>query len=220
MANGVVAGDRLRRQSQWSPILRFFLAKPNLFEPTMRQAFFANATQSKGINMIIAKQSPSLVSPKALLQVTKHLDIAPRRKILRTVSTHNFVVQDELEKARRGYKEYQSTRRRDAIYGYLSEVFATVRRWKQQDNVKTKVDRVLRATGNCIRIRSQEPFAVVILCSSDPRTVDIKTRSKWSRALRYAEQFKPEAESLAKFMKRLGGINALMDSQTQPRRNV
>src|ERR1700730_1135728 len=100
--------------------------------------FLPKPPKSKRINMIIPKQSPLLVSPKALLQVTKHLGIAPRHKILRTVSTRNYVVQDELDKARRAWKQYQSTRRRDAIYDYLSEVFTTVGRWKQQDNVKTK----------------------------------------------------------------------------------
>jgi hypothetical protein len=136
----------------------------------MRQAFFAKATQSKGINMIIPKQPPLLVSPKALLQVTKHLDIAPRRKILRTVSTRNSVAQDELDKARRAWKEYQSTRRRDAIYDYLSEVFITVRLWKQQDDFKTKVHQALKATGRRITIRNGEPFGVVIFCTSNADT--------------------------------------------------
>ncbi len=63
--------------------------------------------------MIIAKQLPSVESPHRLLQVTKHLGIPPQRKILRT-STRNFVVQDELDKARRAWKEYQSTQRREA----------------------------------------------------------------------------------------------------------
>lgn len=161
--------------------------------------------------MIIPKQSPLLESPKSLLKVTKLLDIPPRRKILRTVSTRNFVVQDELEKARRAWKEYQSTRRRDAIYDYLSEVFTTVRRWKGQDKVKTKAHQALRVIGNCTGIRNHEPYAVVILCSSDPRKVDTKTRSKWSRALRYAEQFKPEAESLTNFVKSRNGINDCAD---------
>jgi len=161
--------------------------------------------------MIIAKLSPLLVSPKALLEVTKHLDVAPRRKILRTVSTRNYVVQDELDKARRAWKEYQSTRRRDAIYDYLLEVFTTVRLWKQQNNVKTKVHQVLRAIGNCAGIRNQDPYAIVILCSSDSCTVDIKTRSKWSRVLRYAERSMPDAESLAKFIKSRGGINECAD---------
>jgi hypothetical protein len=174
----------------------------------MRLAFFAKATQSKGINMIIAKQSPLLGSPKALLQVTKHLDIAPRRKILPTVSTRNSVAQDELDKARRAWKEYQSTRRRDAIYDYLSEVFTTVRRWKQQDNVKTKVHQALKAARHRITIRNREPFGVVVFCTSD---ADTKTRSKWSRTLRFAERSIPDAENLAKFIKRLRGINECAD---------
>jgi hypothetical protein len=186
------------------------MAKPNLFEPTMRQAFFAKATQSKGINMIISKLSPLLVSPKALLEVTKHLDVAPRRKSLRTVSTRNYVVQDELEKARRAWTKFDSSRRRCAIYPYLSEVFATVRRWKQQDCVDTKIHQALKSTGHRNAIRKHEPFSVAIFCSSDPRKVDAKTRSKWSRALRFTEQFKPEAVSLAKFIQSRGGINELL----------
>jgi hypothetical protein len=33
-----------------------------------------------------------------------------------------------------------------------------------------------------------EPFAVVIRCTSAPDKVDGKTRSKWSRALRYTQR--------------------------------
>jgi hypothetical protein len=188
-----------------------FLAKPNFFTPTIWQAFFAKATQSKGINMIIAKQSPLVVSPKALLQVTRHLDTAPQRKILRTVSTRNFVVQDELDKARRAFDEFQSSRRRTAIYKYLSEVFAVVRRWKEQDCVKIRVRQALRAKGNRKAIRNQEPFAIAIFCTSDFRAVDAKTRSKWSRVLRVVdEQFNPESESLTCFIKSRGGINNVL----------
>ena len=130
--------------------------------------------------MINAKQSPLLPSPKALLQVTKYLDIPPRRKILRTISTGS----SELDKAKAAFNEYRSTRRRDAIYTYLSEMFAVVRRWKEQNCLKSKTHKALRAMGNRNAIRKQDPFATVIFCTSDSRFVDIKTRSKWSRALR------------------------------------
>ena len=33
-----------------------------------------------------------------------------------------------------------------------------------------------------------EPFALVIRCTSAPDKVDGKTRSKWSRALRYTQR--------------------------------
>ena len=96
---------------------------------------------------------------------------------------------------------------RDAIYPYLSEVFKAVRRWKEQDRIDTKTQQALKEAVGGNKVRNREPFGVVIFCSSDPCKVDTKTKSKWTRALRYAEHFKPEADSLAKFMKRRGGIN-------------
>jgi hypothetical protein len=128
-------------------------------------------------------------------------------------------VEDDLAEGLAAWKNYQSTRKRDAVYVYLTTVFQIVARWKEQRRAKAKSHQALKAMGHRTTIRSLEPFSVVIFCTADPLIVDAKTRSKWSRALRYAEQFKPEAESLAKFTKRMGGINALIDSQTQPRRN-
>jgi hypothetical protein len=61
--------------------------------------------------------------------------------------------------------------------------------------------------GRANRVRNLEPFAVVILCTSDPHKLDPKTRSKLSRVLRYADKFKPDTERLAEFVKRHGGIN-------------
>jgi hypothetical protein len=37
--------------------------------------------------------------------------------------------------------------------------------------------------------------------------VDKRTRSKWSRVLRYAAEYKTNAEPLAAFVQRKGGIN-------------
>jgi hypothetical protein len=45
-----------------------------------------------------------------------------------------------------------------------------------------------------------EPFAAIILCASDPEKVDKRTRSKWSRVLRYAIEYKPSCEPLAAFI--------------------
>jgi hypothetical protein len=166
------------------------------------------------MNMINAKQFPLLPSPKVLLQVTKHLSAPPQRRILRTTSSTRSIAQDELDKAKAAFNEYRSTRRRDAIYKYLSEVFAVVRRWKEQNCLKIKTHKALRAMGNRNAIRKQDPFATVIFCTSDSRFVDIKTRSKWSRALRVVdEQLNPKVDSLASFIKNRGGINnVLLDS--------
>jgi hypothetical protein len=47
----------------------------------------------------------------------------------------------------------------------------------------------------------------MIRCTADPARADKRTRSKWSRALRYAKMEKDDKESLAEFIKRKGGIN-------------
>ena len=54
---------------------------------------------------------------------------------------------------------------------------------------------------------TDEPFAAVILCTADRQKVDKRTRSKWSRVLRYAAEYKSIAEPLAAFVQRKGGIN-------------
>jgi hypothetical protein len=48
---------------------------------------------------------------------------------------------------------------------------------------------------------------MVILCTADRQKVDKRTRSKWSRVLRYAAEYKPYSEALDQFIKRKGGIN-------------
>jgi hypothetical protein len=45
-----------------------------------------------------------------------------------------------------------------------------------------------------------EPFAAIY--TSDPAKVDKRTRSKWSRVLRYALQYKHHSEPLDQFIKR------------------
>ena len=50
--------------------------------------------------------------------------------------------------------------------------------------------------------------SAIILCTADPAKVDKRTRSKWSRVLRYAMEYKTGAEPLAAFVRRKGGINA------------
>jgi hypothetical protein len=53
-----------------------------------------------------------------------------------------------------------------------------------------------------------EPFGIVIFCTADLEITDAKTRSKWSRVLRYARKTKPANQTLTEFIKSNGGINA------------
>jgi hypothetical protein len=52
-----------------------------------------------------------------------------------------------------------------------------------------------------------EPFAAIIQCTVDQAKIDKRTRSKWSRAVRYALAYKSYSVPLKKFIKRNGGIN-------------
>ena len=133
--------------------------------------------------------------------------IAPQKYIRRIIGPCSSPIEDELAPAHTAWKRYQSTRERDAVYDYLRAVFRVVRRWRKEHRAKASSHQALKATGQAKRIRNVEPFAAVIFCTSAAHIVGAKTRSKSSRALRYAEQFKPDTERLAQFIKSKGGIN-------------
>ena len=123
------------------------------------------------------------------------------QQILQIAGVLGSTVDDELAMVRSAWISYQSTRERDSIYKYLTAVFEIVSRWKEQKRAKTRSNQVLAATKSTKAIKSKEPFAVVICCTSDPHRVDARMRSKWSRALRYAERLKPDNQGLVDFIK-------------------
>ena len=61
--------------------------------------------------------------------------------------------------------------------------------WTLEGRAVNRAHRALHLRGYST-VRQPEPFAAVILCTSDPEKVDDRTRSKWSRVLRYAAQYK------------------------------
>ena len=60
----------------------------------------------------------------------------------------------------------QASRDRAAIYGYLAAVFETVMVWAKEGKAVKRAYRALRLRGHEL-IREPEPFAAVILCTSD-----------------------------------------------------
>jgi hypothetical protein len=112
----------------------------------------------------------------------------------------------DLERVQEAWDDCQADRRRDAIYGYLKAVYDLVN-WRSAE--RREVDRARQA----LRLRGLLPwpredvYAAMIRCTADPARADKRTRSKWSRVLRYAKMEKDEDEGLAAFIKRKGGIN-------------
>ena len=111
----------------------------------------------------------------------------------------------------------QASRERNAIYGYLTAVFDLVMWWKAEHHAVGRAHRALWLQG-ADSPTTNEPFAAIIRCTSDPGKVDKRTRSKWSRVLRYVAEYKTSSEPLAAFIRRKGGINECAERFSRCRR--
>ena len=123
-------------------------------------------------------------------------------------------LRQDLTRVRIAWDECQSSRDRNAIYGYLTAVFDLVMWWAASDRAVSRARWALQLQRLELPT-SDEPFAAVILCTADRKKVDKRTRSKWSRVLRYAAEYKPVAEPLAAFVRRKGGINKCAERFTR-----
>jgi hypothetical protein len=111
-------------------------------------------------------------------------------------------LRQDLQRVRNTWDDCQTTRDRNAIYGYLTAVYGLVAWWSAEGR---EIDRARRA----LRLQrlAKDPFAAIIRCTADPAKADKRTRSKWSRVMRYAAAYKLASEPLDAFIKRKGGIN-------------
>jgi hypothetical protein len=118
---------------------------------------------------------------------------------------YSAALRQDLQRVRNAWEDAQSSRDRNAIYAYLSAVYDLVGTAEGRE-----IDRARRALRlQRLKVSDREdPFAAVIRCTADPAKADRRTRSKWSRVMRYAAAYKPDSEPLAQFIKRKGGINA------------
>jgi hypothetical protein len=119
--------------------------------------------------------------------------------------TKNALERD-LERVRDAWDDSQGDRRRDAIYGYLKAVYDLVNWWSAERCEVHRARQALRLRG-LLPWRREDVYAAMIRCTAAPARADKRTRSKWSRVLRYAARYKVDAEPLAEFVKRKGGIN-------------
>jgi hypothetical protein len=115
-------------------------------------------------------------------------------------------LRQDLDRVRHAWAECQCCRQRDAIYGYLTAVYDLVTWWAAEGRDVERARRALRSRLLDVPER-EDPFAAIIRCTADPARVDMRTRSKWSRVMRYATAIKDQAEPFQRFVKRKGGIN-------------
>jgi hypothetical protein len=131
----------------------------------------------------------------------------PKESAQNDVAYTTAALKQDLLRLRNAWHAFQESRYRDAVYGYLSAVFDLVAWWTVDGRALDRARRALRLH-NIDLSDHDEPFAGVIRCTSDAGKVDKRTRSKWSRVLRYALEYKADSEPLDQFIKRKGGLNA------------
>jgi hypothetical protein len=115
-------------------------------------------------------------------------------------------LKQDLMRVRNAWDGSQARRERDAIYIFLTAVFELVAWWMAENRALERAQKALRLR-HIIPSDHDEPFAAIIRCTADPAKVDKRTRSKWSRALRWALEQEIPSEPLVRFIKRKGGIN-------------
>jgi hypothetical protein len=123
-------------------------------------------------------------------------------------------LRQDLHRVRYAWAKCQRRRRRDAIYTYLTAVYNLVTWWAAEYRAVERAGRALR-TRLLIISEREDPFAAITRCTTGPDKVDKRTRSKWSRVMRYATAVKDQAEPFQRFVKRKGGINRCASRHTQ-----
>ena len=117
-------------------------------------------------------------------------------------------IRHRLERISSAWDDFQASRARDAVYGYLDAVFAIVEHYRVRRRTKTLLRHASKFSGLQL-VNNADPFTAVIRCTSED--IDSKTVSKWARALRYVSRCKERGMPLKMFMKKAGGVNACAD---------
>jgi hypothetical protein len=131
----------------------------------------------------------------------------PRPSPKEVIPYTSAALRQDLERLRSIWEDCQASRDRNAIYRYLNAVYGLVAWWTAEGRERDRARQALRLQ----RLEASEredPFAAVIRCTADPVKADKRTRSKWSRLMRYVAAYKPHSDSLDQFVRRKGGINA------------
>jgi hypothetical protein len=131
----------------------------------------------------------------------------PRPSQKEAIPYSSEALRQDLERVRGIWADCRANRDRNAIYGYLNAVYGLVAVWAAEGHEVDRARRALRLQRLKVSDR-EDPFAAIIRCTADPAKADKRTRSKWSRVMRYATAYKVDSEPLDQFIQRKGGINA------------
>ena len=187
--------ERVREgEAQAKQGLRTFISK-DLIAPEI-----GNQTgTSDGIWPNLKLMTRAVPTPRTLRQAHR----APKSK------TPKARLMRWLETISSAWDDFQASRTRDAVYGYLDAVFAIVEHYKMRRRTKRLLRHAFKSAGLSFD-KNADAFTAVIRCTCADRA-DSKTISKWARALRYVARSKVAPAQLKAFMKEVGGVNACSD---------
>jgi hypothetical protein len=131
----------------------------------------------------------------------------PKPSPKEAVPYSNEAMRQDLQRVRNAWDDCQASRDRNAIYRYLTAVYGLMVWWTAEGREVNRARRALRLQRLEVTDR-EDPFASVIRATADPAKADKRTRSKWSRVMRYAAACRRDSEALDQFIWRKGGINA------------
>ncbi|MDQ2081523.1 hypothetical protein RA307_15155 [Xanthobacteraceae bacterium Astr-EGSB] len=95
-------------------------------------------------------------------------------------------LQAAMRHLQRLHRRWCRSRRADHLYAYLSRVYRLFRRW-QKGEVASRAAKRLAALSGIATSRRRHPLRAIIDVTSG---ADRKTKSRWTRALRYYAWFK------------------------------
>jgi hypothetical protein len=149
--------------------------------------------------------SPKSGQAKIMKISREALPISKSVSVGKSLMSTRMKIANEVAKTRRAWRAYNSSRRRNAVYEFLTAVAAVVDCWKKERRLRDSVNLTRNLHQGSVRIWTDDPFLTIIDCAA--KQTDAKARSKWATALRFAAANRDENESIENFMRRKGGIN-------------
>jgi hypothetical protein len=134
------------------------------------------------------------------------LHARPRSNRSPMVAYSDAALEKDLQRVGEAWETLEATRRRTAIYPFLTAVFELVAWWAAEGMASGRAQRAIRKT-MMASLPGIDPFAAIILVAAYPKRLDRRAVSRWSRVLRYALAYKPRSERLERFVRRKGGLN-------------
>ena len=186
---------------QWLERVREEEAEAKQAQARATSGEFAASETSRSVRQIVRRPNPRL---QLETKTRSSSSLRPHRQA--KSQTPNARLFRWLEKIHRASGEFQTSRRRDAVYVFLGPCSKSLTHYK----VRRRTTRLLRHAFRFAGLpfeKNTDPFTAVIRCTSG-RKIDGKTVSKYGRALRYAARHKEPNMRLKTFMTKTGGVNA------------